>query len=72
MRIDAIGEEPNRKKNLQAVRKKTQNPHPRKPQGLRHPSGLSASLCATRPTRRCSARTVSSSLVLSLLPVAYS
>jgi len=28
MRIDAIGEEPNRKGNLQAVRKGSQNPHP--------------------------------------------
>ncbi len=28
MRIDAIGEEPNRKENLQAVRKESQNPHP--------------------------------------------
>jgi len=27
-RIEAIGEEPNRKENLQAVRKKSQNPHP--------------------------------------------
>ena len=27
-RIGAIGEEPNRKENLQAVRKKSQNPHP--------------------------------------------
>jgi hypothetical protein len=28
VRIDAFGEEPNRKKNLQAVRKESQNPHP--------------------------------------------
>jgi hypothetical protein len=27
-RIDGIGEEPNRKENLQAVRKESQNPHP--------------------------------------------
>jgi len=27
MRIDAIGEEPNRKENLQAVRKENQTPH---------------------------------------------
>ncbi len=28
MRIDAIGEEPDRKENLQAVRKESENPHP--------------------------------------------
>src|SRR5712692_8121956 len=28
MRIDATGEEPNRKENLQAVRKESENPHP--------------------------------------------
>jgi hypothetical protein len=28
MQVDAIGEEPNRKENLQAVRKESQNPHP--------------------------------------------
>ena len=52
MRIDAIVEKPNRKKNLQAVRKESQDRHPRKPQGLRHSSALSVSLCATRPRLR--------------------
>ena len=32
MQIDAIGEEPNRKENLEAARKENQNRHPRESQ----------------------------------------